>query len=323
MLEFKTALVTGGAGFIGSHIVDRLVREGWEVTVLDDLSTGNLQNLRDSRRTSRLKIVKGDVRDSKRVTAALKNIEVVFHEAAIVSVNRSMSEPEVVNAVNVGGTRNLLRCAAKEGVEKFVLASSAAVYGDAKRIPTPERSIPAPISPYGVGKLEAEKLCLEFYQGHNLATAVLRYFNVYGPRSTAGEYAGVISRFAEMLRADRPLVIYGSGRQTRDFIHVEDVVSANVLAATKRASAGQIFNVGSGRRTSIEELAILEARLVLGPERPSQIVHEAARPGGIENSCADISKIRDALGFKPKIALEKGLVSSLGGTPGFRNYPGE
>ncbi len=242
----------------------------------------------------------------------LKNIDVVFHEAAIVSVSRSVSEPKFVDEVNVGGTLNMLRCALKQRVKKFVFASSAAVYGNARSIPISERTKPAPISPYGLGKLRAEQHCFEFHRDYNLATTVLRYFNVYGPGSTSGPYSGVISKFAEMLHADKPLVIYGSGKQTRDFVHVDDVVSANVLAATKKASAGRIFNVGSARFISITELATLEARLVLGPERRPQIVHESARPGDIETSCADISKIQDVLGFKPSITLEEGLATFLG-----------
>jgi UDP-glucose 4-epimerase len=310
--KFKKALVTRGAGFIGSHIVDRLIRDGCEVTVLDDLSTGNLQNLKDSRRSSGLKIVKGDVRDAKRTGSTLKNVDVIFHEAAIVSVSRSVREPRVVEDVNVGGTLNLLRCAAKEGVEKFVLASSAAVYGNAKSIPVSEKTKPSPISPYGLGKLRAEKLCFEFQRDYNLATTVLRYFNVYGPRSTSGEYSGVISRFAEALRANRPLVIYGSGRQTRDFVHVGDVVLANILAASKKVSAGKVFNVASARCISIEGLAKLEAGLVLGGERAPQLEYGSARPGDIEKGCADISKIRDTMGFEPRITLEKGLATFLG-----------
>jgi len=314
-LKFKRALVTGGAGFIGSHIVDRLIGDGCEVTVFDDFSTGNLENLRESRRSPRLKIVKGDVRDARLAQDSLRGVEVVFHEAAIVSVDRSVREPKTVNEVNVGGALNLLRCAAEQGVEKFVFASSAAVYGNARRTPISERTEPAPISPYGHGKLTAEGHCLEFYRDNKMATTVLRYFNVYGPRSTSGEYAGVIRKFAEMLRADRPLVIYGSGKQTRDFVHVDDVVSANILAATKKASAGGVFNVGSAECTSIEGLAELEARLITGGRRRPEIVHEPGRAGDIENSFADVSKIRDVLGFKPKVTLEKGLAASLAGAP--------
>ena len=311
MITYKRALVTGGAGFIGSHIVDHLIREGLEVTVLDDFSTGNLENLRGSQRASRLKIIEGDVRDSKRVAEAIKGVEIVFHEAAIVSVQRSMSEPEVVDAVNVGGTLNLLRQAVKAGAQRFVLASSAAVYGRAKETPISERTKVAPISPYGLGKLKAERLCSRYHRDHGLATTVFRYFNVYGPRSTSGEYSGVISRFAAMLRAGTPIVIYGSGRQTRDFVHVDDVASANMLAAAKKASIGQTFNVGSAQPISIEGLASLEASLVLGRKRGPKIVREPARPGDIESSCADISKIRDVLGFKPRVTLAKGLAVLL------------
>lgn len=311
-LEFRRALVTGGAGFIGSHIVERLVREGCEVVVLDDLSSGRTDNIMGGGDSGRLEFVRGDICDEQSASRALSGVEVVFHAAAIVSVQRSISEPELVNRVNVQGTSNLLRRAAEAGVERFVFASSAAVYGRAAASPIPEGALLRPISPYGEGKRRAEELCLEARGDGGVASTVLRYFNVYGPRSTAGEYSGVIRKFAERLRAEKRPVIFGDGKQVRDFVNVDDVVSANILAATAPGAAGAVFNIGSGRGTTIQELAELEARLMSGPGRRLPLEYRPAREGDIQYSCADISLARKVLGFQPKVTLEKGLATYFG-----------
>lgn len=304
-------MVTGGAGFIGSHIVDRLIREGCEVVVLDNLSSGKIENLQESG-ASALEFVIGDVCDEESVARSLRDIDVVFHAAAIVSVQRSMSDPDFVNRVNVRGTFNLLRRAAETGVRRFVFSSSAAVYGKAVTLPVSEDAPLKPISPYGEGKREAEQLCFESNRDGGLATTVLRYFNVYGPRSSSGEYSGVIRKFAERLYARKPLVIYGNGKQVRDFVNVDDVVSANVLAATTREGLGGVFNVGSGRCTTIIELAELETRLMRGSAERAQIEHRPARAGDIQGSCADMSRTNNVLGFRPSVTLEKGLAAYLG-----------
>jgi len=311
-LKLRRALVTGGAGFIGSHIVDRLVREGCEVVVIDDLSSGNVGNLKGVWDSRKLEFVRGDICDEDSVSGVLSDVDVVFHTAAIVSVQRSISEPEFVNKVNVQGTSNLLRCAAMAGVGRFVFASSAAVYGRAEVLPIPEGAPLRPTSPYGESKRTAEELCLQARGDGVFATMVLRYFNVYGPRSSSGEYSGVIRKFAESLYVDKPLVIFGDGKQVRDFVNVEDVVSANILAAKTPGASGGIFNVGSGRGTTIGELADLEARLMVGPGRRVRLEHRPARAGDIECSCADISLANRVLGFKPKVTLEEGLATYLG-----------
>lgn len=311
-LKFGRALVTGGAGFIGSHIVDRLVGEGCDVVVLDDLSSGRMENLKAALGSGRLEVVRGDICDEEDAGAALSDVEVVFHAAAIVSVQRSISEPELVNKVNVQGTSNLLRLGAQAGVERFVFASSAAVYGRAEVLPIPEAAPLRPTSPYGESKRRAEELCLQSHREGVVAATVLRFFNVYGPRSSAGEYSGVIRKFAESLRVGEPLVVFGDGRQVRDFVNVEDVVSANILAATASGSSGRTFNIGSGVGTTIEALAGLEARLVLGPGRRARIEHRPPRAGDIRYSCADISLAKSVLGFRPAVALERGLASYLG-----------
>ena len=306
MLTFRRALVTGGAGFIGSHIVDRLIREGCQVTVLDDLSTGNLRNLQGSR-SSRLKIVRGDVRNVKLVRDSLQNIEVVFHEAAIVSVQRSIQEPETTQRVNVDGTVNLLKAAADAGVRRFIFASSAAVYGRAKVLPIAETAVPAPISPYGSGKLAAEEHCLEFHRKTELLTTILRYFNVFGPGASSGDYSGVITKFAQKLAKGEQPVIYGRGNQTRDFIYVDDVVKANILAASSTKAEGEIFNVGGGQRVTVNELASLEGRLLFTSKAALPPDYQPAKSGDIEKSYADISKIRRILGFEPEFSLRNGL----------------
>jgi UDP-glucose 4-epimerase len=303
--------VTGGAGFIGSHIVGRLIREGCEVVVLDDLSSGKIENLQASG-ASALEFVKGDVCDKESVGRALRDIDVVFHTAAIVSVQRSMSDPDFVNRVNVQGTANLLRRAAEEGVGRFVFSSSAAVYGKAVTLPVSEDADLKPMSPYGEGKREAERLCFECGRDSDLAITVLRYFNVYGPRSSSGEYSGVIRKFAERLHAGKPLVVYGDGKQIRDFVNVDDVVSANVLAATTKEGVGGVFNVGSGRCTTIIGLAELETQLMCGSAERAKIEHRPTRAGDIQSSCADISRTKNVLGFRPSVTLEEGLRAYLG-----------
>jgi UDP-glucose 4-epimerase len=304
--------VTGGAGFIGSHLVDRLIREGCQVVVIDDLSSGNIENLKESRDSKRLEFVRCDICDEESVKSAFRDVDVVFHAAAVVSVQRSISNPDFVNKVNVQGTSNLLRRAAETSVGRFVFASSAAVYGRAVALPISEEAPLQPISPYGESKREAEKLCFEVRRDKGLAVAVLRYFDVYGPRSSAGEYSGVMRKFAERLYAKKPLVIYGSGKQVRGFVNVDDVVSANIRAATAQGGVGGVFNVGLGRCTTIEELAELEARLMLGPGKRTQLEHRPARAGDIQKSCADISRMKNVLGFQPKVTLEEGLAIYLG-----------
>jgi UDP-glucose 4-epimerase len=309
MLPFSRVLVTGGAGFIGSHIVDELVREGCEVNVLDNFSTGTMSNL--TRLSRRLTVTKGNINDPCLVKQSLKDIDVVFHEAAIVSVARSVSEPESVNHVNVEGTLNLLKCTVNSSVKSFIFASSAAVYGDPKILPISEDSSLSPISPYGLGKLTAEEDTLEICKVTGLGTTLLRYFNVYGPRSTGGPYSGVITRFAERLRAKESLIIFGSGEQTRDFIYVKDVVNANILVALNNNTKGKVFNVGTGSPVTIKELALIDSSISLGPELPVHLEYQPARVGEIQHSYANISLIRKAVGFEPQFSLKQGLEDYL------------
>jgi UDP-glucose 4-epimerase len=311
MLKFGRALVTGGAGFIGSHIATHLIKEGCNVVVLDDFSTGNLHNLDAVCRSDGLSIIRGDICDYKLVKKVTKDVEVIFHEAAITSVQRSIEEPEATHRVNVNGTLNLLNGAVDSGVEKFVFASSAAVYGSSKTVPTPESGVLAPISQYGLSKLKAEQYCLEFYHKYGLGTTILRYYNVYGPLSSPGEYSGVITKFAQKIMNGEQIVIYGTGRQSRDFVYVEDAVLANVLAASNNKAQGEIFNVGSGRFVSINELARLETLLLCGTAKERPFSYQPARAGDIKRSCADISKINKYLAFESRFSLEEGLTRYL------------
>lgn len=308
--------MTGGAGFIGSHLVDALLARGCRVTVLDDLSSGRMENIKVHLGNPDFRFVRGDVCDEGMVRDALSGVDAVIHEAAVVSVPTSIERPELVQKVNVRGTLNLLRASAELGVGRFVFASSCAVYGEQEKLPIKEDAEPRPLSPYAASKLAAEEVCREFHR-LGLCTVCLRYFNVYGPRQASGEYAGVMVKFMERLRAGQPPVIHGDGEQTRDFIHVEDVVEATLLTLERSGVNGEVFNIGTGRETSINELC----GLIVGVSGRENLrpVHGPPRAGDIRRSLADISKVRRVLGFEPKVLLENGIrtlwESLWGGVP--------
>jgi nucleoside-diphosphate-sugar epimerase len=303
-------LITGGAGFIGSHLVERLVADGHEVAVLDDFSAGKDENLKQIGFDS-LKLVKADINDRSPLLSSMDGVETIVHLAAIVSVQRSITNPAFTTKVNVGGTLSVLECARKSGVKKVVFASSAAVYGDSKLLPIKEEFELSPISPYGASKLDAEKKILEFQKEFGLDATILRFFNVYGPRSYGGEYSGVIAKFAARLSRHEGPVIFGDGQQTRDFVFVDDVVQALVLASEQnQTKLHSVFNVGSGSHVSIEDLATLESRLVLGKVL-IPFEYRSAIDGDIRHSYADISRIRKELGYEPKTNLEDGLKKYL------------
>lgn len=289
--RFRRALVTGGAGFIGHHLAGALLRRGLEVTVLDDLSMGRRENVPEGAR-----FVQGDVRDPEVVTVALSGVDCVFHEAAIVSIRASV-EGFVRDAdVNLVGTLNVLQCMADSGVKKAVLASSMAVYADSPRpVPLREDAPIGPISPYGVAKLASEHYWLLMSGHFGLDATVLRYFNTYGPNQTLTPYVGVITIFINrLLRGEAP-VVYGDGEQRRDFVHVDDVVAAN-LAVLDAAAAGRTFNVGTGHATSVNDIAReLVARLApgLSPRHASPV------EGEMRNAVADASALSEATGWKP------------------------
>ncbi|MCX6996691.1 MAG: NAD-dependent epimerase/dehydratase family protein [Kiritimatiellaeota bacterium] len=301
-------LITGGCGFIGSHIAEALVAEGHAVRVFDNLATGCLENLGGF--ADRVEFVRGDIRDPAALQAALRGIEFVFHEAALVSVAISVKDPEENDAINIRGTLNVLQAARAAGAKRVVLASSAAIYGNNPDLPKREEMLPEPESPYALGKLAGEHYLRLFRSLYGLQTVVLRYFNVFGPRQDARSmYSGVISKFAADLQAGRTPTIFGDGGQTRDFVFVKDVVQANLLAMrSDRVGRGETFNVATHTPCTLLDLLALLQKLTgrSGPPR-----FEAERAGDIRHSCADISKAQRVLGYQPQFRLEDGLCALL------------
>jgi len=303
--QYSRALVTGGAGFIGSHIVDRLLQAGLEVRVIDNLSSGRLENLSKPLDAKRIDFVKGDVRDMKTVEQVVKDVDVVFHEAALVGVQQSLKNPVLTNDVNVGGTVNLLQASVKHGVKRFVLASSAAVYGDQGSAPVREDMAPNPSSPMAASKLSAECNLEAFHRTCGLETVALRYFNVYGERQSAGgPYSSVITTFLRCLTTGVRPVIHGDGGQTRDFIHVDDVVEANMLTM-KKDSVNLSFNIATGVPVKINELFWLLRDLT--GKHEVQPRYSSSREAGIRESWADTSRAKRILGFEAKVPFEEGL----------------
>lgn len=304
-------LVTGGAGFVGSHLVDGLLAAGHQVRVLDNLSTGDEGNL--AHLAGRLRVLRGDLRDRDVVRAAMSDVEVVFHLADISSVRRSIMAPIETIDVNVRGAMQVLQVAQESGVRRVVLASSAAVYGDSANLPLRESEPPAPLSPYAVHKLACEHLARVFSQMYGLETVALRYFNVYGERQRVdAEYASAIPQFADLIARGEAPVIYGDGEQTRDFIHISDAVAANLLAAESPAAAGQVINLASGQGVSVNDVVRTLAEIA-GSRTPPR--HLPAQPGDIRHSVADIALAREALGFAPKVSLAEGLARVLTAQP--------
>jgi nucleoside-diphosphate-sugar epimerase len=296
-------LVTGGAGFIGSHIAETLVRRGDEVRVLDNLSTGKMENLEGI--AGNFVFIEGDIRDLETCRRAVAGVGTVFHEAALASVARSVADPVLNDAINVRGTLNMLVAAKDAGVRGFVLASSSAVYGDDLALPKVEGREGKPLSPYGVSKFVDEKYAQVFHALHGMNAVALRYFNVFGPRQDpTSEYSAVIPLFiTKMLRGERP-TIYGDGLQSRDFIFVGDVVRANLAAAASPAAAGEAINVACGVGTTVN--ALLEA-VNAGLGVKIEAAHAAARPGDILHSTADITKARRLMGYAPGLSFADGL----------------
>jgi len=298
-------LVTGGAGFIGSHTVDRFLADGFDVVVLDDLRGGCLENVSGHVGDRRFRFVRGDIRDSHLVKELVTGVDGVLHLAALVSVPESFRDPALYNDVNVGGTLNLLKACVDFGVNRFVYASSCAVYGEAESLPIKEGCPAKPMSPYAVSKLTAENYVCAFHEKYGLETVCLRYFNVYGPRQTFSDYSGVITQFLNRIENDLPLVVFGDGTQTRDFVYVQDVAEANILALNRAQAVGGIFNIGTGVATSIKELA--NVLLELTKKTRLKIIYSEAREGDIMHSVADISKARNKLGYSPRVSLNHGL----------------
>jgi len=295
-------LVTGGAGFIGSHLVEALVARGERVRVLDNLATGRLENL--SAVEDSVEFIQGDLRDRAVVSRAMKGVEVVFHHAALASVPLSVEDPLTTHDVNATGTLNVLLAARDTDVRRVVYASSSSVYGDGPELPKHEEMEPDPCSPYAVSKLAGEHLCRAFWPVYGLSTVSLRYFNVFGLRQDSDSpYAAVIPKFVECLTAGKPLPVYGDGKQTRDFIPVSSVVEVNMQAAAKDGIDGEVFNVGSGKPVSLLDLISLLGE-VSGREPRIRFLPE--RRGDVRKSWADIEKARRMLDIVPG-SLHEGL----------------
>jgi UDP-N-acetylglucosamine/UDP-N-acetyl-alpha-D-glucosaminouronate 4-epimerase len=299
----RRVLVTGGAGFIGSNLVRRLLELGDEVRVLDNFSTGGRPNLAEI--ADEIEVVEGELRSYERVHNATRGVELVFHQGALPSVPRSVQDPLTTGAVNVEGTLNVLLAARDEDVRRVVFASSSSVYGNSGTLPRTETQFPDPISPYAVSKLAAERYCVSFSRVYALETVVLRYFNVFGPRQDpTSQYAAVVPRFIAAIDAGEPVPVYGDGEQSRDFTYVDNVIEANVRAAEAEAVSGSVLNVATGRQLSVNELADSIGE-VLG--KPVEREYLPPRAGDVRDSWADVGAARRLLGWEPHVTLEDGL----------------
>jgi nucleoside-diphosphate-sugar epimerase len=304
-----SVLVTGGSGFIGSHLVEALLQRGASVRVLDNLTTGHRANLAGAlahpEGLGTVTFIAGDITDRKTVQDAVKGVEYVLHQAALPSVQRSVEDPVTSNLVNVEGTLNVLVAARETGVRRVVYASSSSVYGDSPQLPKVESMPTNALSPYAVSKLAAEAYCRAFTRVYGLETVSLRYFNVFGPRQDPNSlYAAVMPRFIEALLAKKPPVIYGDGTQSRDFTYIENIVQANLLALDAVGVGGETFNIACGESIN------LKAVLQYLAEFSSQVVepeYQAPRAGDVKHSLADISKAERMLGYRPAIPFREGL----------------
>ena len=308
-LAGTTCLVTGGAGFIGSHLSDALLGQNASVRVLDNFSTGFESNLEHLRENANVEVIRGDASDPEAVEKAVDGCDAIFHHAAMASVPRSMREPALCHAWCATSTINLLAAAEAAGVRRMVVASTSAVYGDSPFVSKREVDPTAPLSPYAASKMSAEAYMQSFSRTANIETVILRYFNVFGPRQDPqSEYSAVIPRFVSMiLSGDRP-IIYGDGSQSRDFVFVRDVAKANLLAATIPDVNGGVFNIGRGERTTLLDL-LTTLREILGQD--IELIHDPPRRGDVRDSLADISEARSRLHFEPDVDIASGLRQSV------------
>jgi UDP-glucose 4-epimerase len=299
----RRVLVTGGGGFIGSNLVRALLDQGDRVRVLDNFSTGSRKNLAPL--LADIEVVEGDLRSYERVHTAVRGVETVFHQGALGSVPRSVQDPLTSTAVNVEGTLNVLLAARDEGISRVVAASSSSVYGDGGTFPREESQAPNPISPYAVAKLAAERFCVSFFRVYGLETVALRYFNVFGPhQDPTSQYAAVVPLFVHAIKQGRPVTIFGDGEQSRDFTYVENVVAANLAAATAPDACGAVLNIAAGGSETVNTLADTIGRLL---DLPVERVHAPSRPGDVERSWADVSLARTLIGFVAHVGFEEGL----------------
>ena len=303
-LKGKKTVVLGAAGFIGSNLVDSLLQVGAEVIAVDNLFNGRVENLDDAKKNERFEFVKGDIRDLNFLFDIFTDVDIVFHQAAFTSVPQSVKIPYNCNDVNVNGTLNVLNAALKKNVDKVIYASSSSVYGDTPTLPKTEDMARWPISPYGVAKLACEAYMQVYHQIYGLKTTSLRYFNVFGPRQRDSPYSGVIAIWLGNILRKQDLVIFGDGKNSRDFTYIKDVVQANLLA-TQKDAAGEIINIGANSPISLTDLANLILKLT--NSKDLKIVYTDPRPGDILHSYADIAKAKSILDFNPRFNQEDGL----------------
>ncbi|MFX1238842.1 MAG: SDR family oxidoreductase [Promethearchaeota archaeon] len=305
-MKEKNIVVTGGAGFIGSNLVKKLADTN-NVIVVDDLSTGYIKNIQNLITSKKIEFINGSITDLELLQKTFRNVDYIFHEAAIPSVPRSIKDPLKTNVVNVQGTLNILIAARDNYVKKVVYASSSSVYGDTPKLPKKEDMTPNPLSPYAVSKLTAEYYCDIFTQIYNLPTISLRYFNVYGPwQDPTSEYAAVIPKFIMNVLHDKSPIIYGDGEQTRDFTFVDDVVSANILAAESTSTG--IYNIAGGKRISINELALLVIRTC---QKKLKLQYQRPRSGDILHSLADITRAKEMFNYKSTFSIAEGIGETI------------
>ncbi|MCM8823663.1 MAG: SDR family oxidoreductase [Candidatus Omnitrophica bacterium] len=300
-------LVTGGAGFIGSHIVERLLKDGHYVVILDNFSSGKEENLSQAvgERSESYRLIRGDIRDYNVCLDACKDVEVVFHQAALRSVPKSMNNPYEYNEVNINGTLNMLKASKERGVKRFVFASSSSIYGETNKFPEEEKDYPLLISPYALTKLAGEYYCRIFSENFGLETVSLRYFNVYGPRqSLDDEYAVVIPKFINCMLKDESPPIHGTGEQSRDFTYIDNVVEANILSSRVEGGKGEVFNIANRLNHSILELLDILNSIMNKNIKP---IFTPPRPGDVFKTLADISKAKRLLGYYPKVDFSEGL----------------
>ncbi|MGE0130925.1 MAG: SDR family oxidoreductase [Blastocatellales bacterium] len=303
MGDKKLYLVTGGAGFIGSHIAEALVKRGDRVRVMDSLITGRRENLAHIK--DKIEFIEDDIRDPDATRRAAEGAHVIFHQAAIPSVPRSVAEPDLNHDVNVNGTFNVLMAAREAGARRVVYAASSSAYGDTEALPKHEDMAPSPLSPYAAAKLFGEYYCQVFTHVYGLETVSLRYFNVFGPRQDpSSPYSGVISKFVTALLNGETPVIYGDGEQSRDFTYIANVVDANLRAAESVEAVGQAMNLGIGKRVTLNQL-LAELQKIIGANLPAR--YEEFRAGDVRHSLADISRAEELLGYHPLVGLAEGL----------------
>jgi len=300
-------LVTGGAGFIGSNIVDELLKRNYRVRIIDNFCTGRIENIKHI--LGKIELVKGDIRDKKLVEKTMKGVSFVFHEAALRSVPRSIDDPVSTNDVNITGTLNLLIAAKNAKVKRFIYASSSSAYGDTKELPKEESQKPQPISPYAVSKLTGEYYCYTFSKTFQLETVSLRYFNVFGPRQDPeSKYAVVVPLFIYAGLKNKPFEVHSDGKQSRDFTYIDNVVSANILVLTAKNISGKVFNVACNDNHSILEIAHTVSKILKIKPR---FIYKPKRAGDVRHTLADVTLAKKFLGYKPLINFEDGMKKTV------------